>query len=135
MNGRRAMVIGVSLVWVMAIAGVTAAGAQPAGFKRTVLQRSDISIPGREAVMAKIEFGPGVQSGRHTHPGEEAGYVLDGALRFDIEGKAPVTLKAGEAFFIEAGRPHNVLNEGPAAAAILGTYIVEKGKPLATPAP
>ena len=54
--------------------------AQQAGFKRTVLQQGDLSIPGREVVTAIAEFQPGGSVGRHTHPGEEVGYVLQGTI-------------------------------------------------------
>src|SRR5215475_7851715 len=114
--------------------GATRSDAQPSGVKRTVLQRSDIgATPDREAVTAKIEFETGVRSGRHTHPGEEVGYVLEGKLCLAVEGQAIVALKAGDTFFVEAGRPHEVINEEAEPAVVLATYIVGKGEPLATP--
>jgi quercetin dioxygenase-like cupin family protein len=109
--------------------------AQQPTFKRTVLQQGDISVPGREVVSAVAEFQPGATPGRHTHPGEEVGYVIEGTLLLEQEGKAPVTLKAGGTFLIPAGTIHNATNSGTGTARILATYIVEKGKPLATPAP
>jgi quercetin dioxygenase-like cupin family protein len=114
------------------LAGLLAAQ-QPA-FKRTVLQQSDISAPGREVVQAVADFEPRATPGRHTHPGEEIGYVLEGTFLIEQEGKAPVTLKAGGTFLIPAGTIHNATNTGTGAGKILATYIVEKGKPLATPA-
>jgi quercetin dioxygenase-like cupin family protein len=114
------------------LTGIVAA--QQPGFKRTMLQQSDISVPGREVITAIGEFQPGATPGRHTHFGEEVGYVLEGTLLLEQDGKAPVTLKAGGAFLIPAGTVHNATNTGTGAARILATYIVEKGKPLATPA-
>ena len=116
-----------------ALTGVVAAQ-QPA-FKRTVLQQSDISVAGREVVSAVADFEPRATPGRHTHPGEEIGYVLEGTFLIEQEGKAPVTLKAGGSFLIPAGTIHNATNTGTGPGKILATYIVEKGKPLATPAP
>jgi len=116
-----------------ALTGVLAAQ-QPA-FKRTVLQQSDISVAGREVVSAVADFEPRATPGRHTHPGEEIGYVLEGTFLIEQEGKAPVTLKAGGSFLIPAGTIHNATNTGTGPGKILATYIVEKGKPLATPAP
>ena len=110
------------------------AAAQQPAFKRTVLQQSDISAPGREVVQAVAEFEPRATPGRHTHPGEEIGYVLEGTFLVEQEGKAPVTLKAGGTFLIPAGTIHNATNTGGGPGKILATYIVEKGKPLATPA-
>ena len=122
-----------ALVIVGAIAGVWAQAPAPT-FKRTVLQQVDISVPGREAVMALVEFQPGGTSGRHTHAGEEVGYILEGTFVLEQDGKPPVTLKAGGAFFIPAGTIHNATNQG-AGGKVLANYVVEKGKPLGTPAP
>jgi quercetin dioxygenase-like cupin family protein len=108
--------------------------AQQPGFSRTVIQRGDLSVPGHEVVSAIAEFQPGSTAGPHTHPGEEAGYLLEGTLVFEITGKPPVTLKAGETFFVPAGTVHNATNKGSARARVLATYVVEKGKPIATPA-
>ena len=124
----------------VAAAAIAAAGlaagvwAQQAAFKRTVLQQADISVPGREAVTAVAEFQPGAAAGRHTHPGEEIGYVLDGQLLVEQDGKPAVTLRAGQTFLIPPGTVHNATNSGSATARVLATYLVEKGKPLATPA-
>ena len=122
-----------SFVALLVFGGVTAALAQQPAFKRTVLQTIELSITGREAVTAKAELPPGVSSGRHTHPGEEIGYVLEGSVSIELDGQTK-TLKAGEAFAIPAGKVHAATNTGTAPATIVSTYIVEKGKPLATPA-
>jgi len=108
------------------------AGAQQSGFKRTVLQQGDLSIAGREAVTAIAEFQAGATVGRHTHPGEEIGYILEGAIVLEQEGKPAVTLGAGKTFFIPAGTVHNATNRGSVQARVLANYVVEKGKPLAT---
>jgi quercetin dioxygenase-like cupin family protein len=107
--------------------------AQAPTFKRTLLQQVDISVPGREAVTAKAELPKGVAAGRHTHPGEEIGYVLEGTVSLEIEGVSK-TLKAGDAFLIPSGKVHDAKNLGDGQATIIATYIVDKGKPLATPA-
>src|SRR5262249_23771802 len=106
--------------------------AQQAGITRTDLQRHDLSAPGREAVQVRVGFAPGAAFGSHTHPGEEIIYVLDGLLEYQVEGKPPVTLKAGDVLFIPAGTIHAAKNVGSSNAAELATYIVEKGKPLLT---
>jgi quercetin dioxygenase-like cupin family protein len=108
------------------------ARAQQAGTKRTELQRHDLGVPGREAVQARIDFEPGAVFGKHTHPGEEIIYVLEGSLEYQVEGKPPVTLKSGDVLFISAGTIHAARNVGSGNAAELGTYVVEKGKPLVT---
>src|SRR4051812_47076028 len=113
---------------------VVALGAQAPAFKRTVVQQADLSAAGREVIQAVADFEPRATPGRHTHPGEEIGYVLEGTFLIEQEGKAAVTLKAGGTFLIPAGTIHNATNTGAGPGKILATYIVEKGKPLATPA-
>jgi quercetin dioxygenase-like cupin family protein len=113
-----------------------AARAQPGGITRIDLQRHDLSVPGREVVQVIVELEPGVTSSRHTHPGEEMVYVLEGApLEYEVEGKRSVTLKPGEVLFIPAGTIHAARNVGSRKGAELATYIVEKGKPLLTEVP
>lgn len=116
------------------LVAVATMSAQQPGFSRTVIQRGDLSTPGREVVSALAEFQPGATVGPHTHPGEEAGYLLEGTLVFEQAGKPTVTLKAGETFFVPAGTVHNATNKGSGRTRVLATYIVEKGKPLATAA-
>lgn len=120
-----AMLIGISLA-------SDVAQAQQTGSKRTDLQRYDLSAPGREVVQVRVDFDPGYESPRHTHPGEEIVYVIEGTLVYDVEGRPPVTLKAGDVLFIPAGTIHAAKNVGSTNGAELATYIVEKGKPLIT---
>ncbi len=106
--------------------------AQQPGFKRIELQRHDLGIPGREVVQARAEFDTGASIGKHTHPGEEFGYILEGSLEFEIDGKPNKTLHAGETFFIPPETVHAAKNVGKGPAKVLATYVAEKGKPLAT---
>ena len=108
------------------------AQAQQPGVRRTDLLRHDLSASGREVVQVRVDFAPGVAFPPHSHPGEEIAYVIEGLLEYQLEGKPPVTLKAGEALFIPAGTIHSARNVGTDNAAELATYIVEKGKPLVT---
>ena len=102
------------------------------GIKRTDLQRHDLGTTGREAIQVRVDFAPGAAFGKHTHPGEEIIYVLEGSLEYEVEGKPPVTLKAGDVFFVPAGTIHAARNVGTVNAAELATYVVEKGKPILT---
>ena len=104
--------------------------AQQPGIKRTDALRHDLGVPGREVIQVRVDFDPGVAFGKHSHPGAEVAYVLEGTLEYQLEGEPPVTLKAGEALFIPAGTIHAAKNVGTGNAAELATYIVEKGKPL-----
>jgi quercetin dioxygenase-like cupin family protein len=105
------------------------AAEQQTKVKRTELQRHDLSVPGRECVQARIDFEPGAAFGKHSHPGEEIIYVLEGSFEYEVEGK-PVTLKAGNVLFIPAGTIHSAKNVGTTNAAELATSVVEKGKQL-----
>ena len=130
MNRTRIMAVAV----LIAASGLTlyVAQAQQPEIKRTDLQRHDLSAPGREVVQVRVDFDPGYVSPRHTHPGEEIIYVLEGTLEYQIEGQPPKTFNAGDALTVPAGVVHAVRNVGSGNAAELATYVVEKGKPLLT---
>ena len=76
---------------------------QQRGIQRTDLLQHDLDLPGREVVQVRADFEPGAISDKHSHPGEEIAYVLQGSLEYQLEGSQPVTLKAGETVFIPAG--------------------------------
>ena len=103
---------------------------QQSPVRRTDLQRHDLSIPGREAFQVRVDIDPGITAPRHSHPGEEIIYVLEGLMKYQIDGQPPVTLKAGDVYFIPSGAIHSATNVGSTNAAELATYVVEKGKPL-----
>ena len=123
----RAVAMGALIVF--AASALNVAQAQQ-GLSRTDLQRHDLSIPGREAIQVRVGFAPGVAAPRHSHPGEEIVYVIEGVIEYQIDGQPPVTLKAGQVLFVPAGAVHKARNVGDGAAAELATYIVEKDKPL-----
>src|SRR4030095_4369055 len=79
------------------------ARAQQPGITRPDLPRHALGAPGREVVQVRVDLAPGVAFGKHTHPGEEIIYVLEGSLEYQVEGKPPITLKAGEVLFIPPG--------------------------------
>jgi quercetin dioxygenase-like cupin family protein len=106
------------------------AQAQFPGLKRTDLMRRDLSAPGREVVQVRVDFPPGLAAARHSHPGEELVYVIEGTFEYQLEGEPAVTLKAGDVLFIPAGKNHTAKNVGSGTGAELATYIVEKGKPI-----
>ena len=108
------------------------AQAQQVGGKRTDLQRHDLSAPGREVIQVRVDFSPGYVSPRHTHPGEEIIYVLEGTLEYEIAGQPTARVKPGDVLFVPAGAVHAAKNVGSGNGAELATYIVEKGKPLIT---
>jgi quercetin dioxygenase-like cupin family protein len=109
---------------------LSVAQSQQPGVARTDLLRHDLGVSGREVIQVRVDLAPGVEFPPHSHPGEEIAYVIEGRLEYRLEGRPPVTLKAGEALFIPAGTIHSAKNVGTDNAAELATYLVEKGKPL-----
>ena len=127
MNGMK-WIFGVGVVTLVAVAY-----AQMPGITRTAVQEQDLgSLPGRQAVVARVEFAPGAEVPKHTHAGEEIGYVLEGQIELIVAGQPARQVKAGEGFVIPAGTVHEAKNTGSAKAAVLATYVHEKGKPVAT---
>lgn len=108
---------------------------QSGGLTRTVLNRADVSDPHREAVVVRIDIAPDGRSGRHTHPGDEISYVQEGQVELTIDGQPPHVYKAGDSIVIPAGTVHDAHNLGSIPARLLGVFVVEKGKPLASAAP
>lgn len=109
--------------------------AQASAIKRTVVTQKDVSVPGREAIVARVEIAPGGFAGRHTHPGDEISYILEGEGEIMMEGQPILKVKAGDGFVIPGGVKHDAHNTGTVPLKLVGVYVVEKGKPLATPAP
>jgi quercetin dioxygenase-like cupin family protein len=130
--GKLKLAVSAAVVVAMGTWGIQTLNAQQPGFKRVAIQDQDLSVPGRHAVQAKGEFDPGGAIGRHTHPGEELSVVLEGTLTLKIDGQPPRVVKAGESFFIPTGVGHAAENASKAKTVVLATYIVEKGKPVAT---
>jgi quercetin dioxygenase-like cupin family protein len=128
----RMMAVAVAVLFAGNGLALDVAQAQQSGVKRTDLQQHDLSIPGREVVQVRVDIASGVLAPNHSHPGEEIVYVIEGLLEYQLEGRPPVTLRAGEVLFIPAGTIHSAKNVGSINAAELATYIVEKGKPLVT---
>src|SRR5688572_26912958 len=103
-----------------------ALAAPQAAVQRTVLQQNDLSIPGHEGILARAEFPARGTTGKHTHPGDEISYILQGALRIEIEEQPAREFKAGDTFMIPAGKVHNAVNTASGTTAVLATYIIEK---------
>lgn len=106
----------------------------PAGIKRTPLQK--IEFPdGYFTVLGLAELAPGAAAGPHTHPGIETGLILEGEVLMTIDGQADQRLKAGDSYVVPAGTKHDVKTVGDKPTKVVATYVVDKGKPLASPAP
>jgi quercetin dioxygenase-like cupin family protein len=108
--------------------------AQNPGVQRTIVTRADISTPGKEAVIVRIEFPVGASAGRHTHFGEEISYVIEGEGELLIDGQPPRKIKAGDGVIVPAGAIHDARNTGSVPLKLSGVFVVDKGKPLSTPA-
>jgi quercetin dioxygenase-like cupin family protein len=115
-------------------AAVVAQQPTTAPIKRTPLQTVDVVGSPYQTITGIAEIAANVNIGRHTHPGYETGYVLDGELTLLVEGKPPLALKAGDSYQVPLNTIHDA-RSGEKGARILAVYIVERGKPLAAPAP
>jgi quercetin dioxygenase-like cupin family protein len=131
------LLLGACAMHAQAPAAPAAAAAAPSSgaLKRELVGRADVSVPGREAVVARVEVAPGGKAGRHTHPGDEISYVMEGEATLLVDGQPPRKVKAGESFVIPAGVVHDAHNDAAVPIKLVGVYVVEKGKPLASPAP
>lgn len=122
---------------ILFVAGMLATGAAAATgastFKRTQVYRGDVAAPGREALVMQVELAAGANAGRHTHPGDEISYVVDGEGELLVDGEPPRRLRTGDAFVVKAGQVHDARNDGAAPLRLVGVYVVEKGQPLAVP--
>jgi quercetin dioxygenase-like cupin family protein len=116
------------------VVGLLSAAGASAQIKRTPVLTADVAAPGQQAVVVRGEIDAGVIAPRHTHPGDEISYVLEGEAELLIDGEAPRIVKAGEAFVIPAGKVHGARNPGTVPLRFVGVYVVDKSKPLATPA-
>ncbi len=126
--------VGAGITAVLVVTALGLVGAQAPAFKRTILQQVDLTAPGREAVMAAVEFPAGSETGRHTHPGEEISFVETGPFILEVDGQPAKTLQTGQPFFVPAGVVHNGHPAAGGTARVVATYVIEKGKPVSTPA-
>jgi quercetin dioxygenase-like cupin family protein len=113
--------------------GVDAQSAATGGLKRTLLKQTDGPMDGYVTVEMRVDIEPDGTIARHTHPGVESGYVVEGGTDLAIDGIGALNLKPGDAYQVPTGAPHGGKN-GPTKTVLIATYVVEKGKPLASPA-
>jgi len=100
--------------------------------KRTIVQRFDVPGSNYETVIALVEIAPNAAIGKHTHPGVDSGVLQSGDIVLNAEGRSEQSVKPGDSWQI----PPNTVHwgkVGPNGAKIINTYVIEKGKPLATP--
>jgi quercetin dioxygenase-like cupin family protein len=129
--GRAFSILAVTLLTAMSAS--PAALAQQPNVDRKVLVQEDLTTnPGYQVVLVAVTIPVGGREGRHMHPGTLVGQVLEGSLTLEQEGRPTVTYKAGESILVEPGRVHEGINKGNVPIRIVATFIVEKGKPLAT---
>lgn len=111
------------------------AAAQSAAIQRQVLERSTSAGGERDVLLVRVEIAPGAAAGRHFHPGIETGYVVEGETVMEIDGEAPRALGPGDTYLIPAGRIHDARASGKQRVVVIATFVIERGQPLAAPAP
>ncbi|HEX3574676.1 MAG TPA: cupin domain-containing protein [Rhodopila sp.] len=108
--------------------------AATAGFTRKILSQMDGPAPGYTTLVVEATIGQGALIARHTHPGIESGFVLEGSLELPIEGQPTRMLKPGDAFQVPVGTPHAGGKAPDTNVRLIVTLVVQKDKPLASPA-
>ena len=92
-------------------------------------------VPGKTTTMVSVEWPPNASSGRHYHDGDEYGLVTEGALRITyFDGKPPLTVKEGEAYYNPAGVVHETRNIASGLTYSISVLVLDRGKPLSEPA-
>jgi|SRR5690348_502081 len=129
---KKSVVVAVVSALVLGAASFAAAQ-EPPPIKRIPLQKFDVPGTSSETVVGIAEIAPNVLIGRHTHPGPESGYLLEGDMVLMVDGQPPKPLKAGESYQIPSGAIHDA-KSGAGGAKVLAVYVVQKGQPLASPA-
>src|ERR1700722_7905074 len=119
-------------VWTFLAIAACGLFAQNPGIKRTIVKIQDVS-GGHQAIIASVTIAPGASAGRHTHPGEEISYIIEGEGEVLIDVQPPLPIKAGDGFVVPAGAIHDAHNTGTVPIKLAAVYYIEKGKPLATP--
>jgi quercetin dioxygenase-like cupin family protein len=122
------------LIAAEALGQTTAPATTTPGVTRKILSQMDGPVPGYVTVLVEAIIEPGVAVARHTHPGIESAFVLEGGLELPIQGQETRTIKVGDGFQIPPETPHAGGKPPDAKTRILVTYVVEKGKPIASPA-
>ena len=129
---------GVASCAICGLAGFTAteASAQSTtpGITRKILSQIDGPVPGYTTIVADVTLEPGVKVARHTHPGIESSVVIEGEFELPVEGQQTRMVKAGDAFQVAPETPHAGGKPPEVKCRLLVNYIVDKSKPLATPA-
>jgi quercetin dioxygenase-like cupin family protein len=116
------------------MASVPAVAQQPEPVKRTVLQKNDFPGDKMTTLVVLIEIAPNFVVAKHTHPGLETGYVQDGEVTLSYDGQPEKTVKKGDGYTNPAAVPH-IAKAGPEGVKLIATFVVDKDKPLAAPAP
>ena len=127
-----AVCLAVSAIAAVSASVSDAAPAAAPSVQRKVLLQQDLQVPNNQIVLVEVTIPVGGREGRHTHPGAAVVYVQEGALTLDYEGMPTKTYKVGESFYIETGKVHEGINNGNMPVKALASFVVEKGKPLAT---
>ncbi len=118
------------------LAGYGAAFAQQGPKVSTLVSEQPVSgAPDKVFTLITAEWAPGAETGRHTHPGDEYGTVVEGTLVTRVDGGEWRTIATGQSYYVPAGVVHETRNMGDRPARSYNGFIVEKGKPRATPAP
>lgn len=103
------------------------------GVTRTELQRFPAPLAGFDIVQTRVEIPVGMESGLHSHPGPEIGYLIQGDVEMVFHDQPALHLQGGDPFHIPADTVHNARNVGTIPTLMLSSYVIDASQPLATP--
>jgi len=116
-------------------AQVQPAPVAPSPVKRTILQKTDVPGTNLELIYATVEIAAGFKAGRHFHPGIAMAYVVEGEFWFQLDGQPEKVLRAGESLTTPDRAIHNEGATTGQPVKLTAVYVLEKGKPMVSPAP
>lgn len=111
------------------------AGPAPDVTVKALLARDLNGRPGKEIRMLTVEYVAAGASLPHRHNAQVFVYVLEGAIRMQIQGQAPVSLSAGDTFYEGPDDVHALSQNASTTrpARILVFMIKDKAAPVSIP--
>ena len=129
----RALLVPIAAVVCLGTAPLQAQPAPQLTVTILVAETPVTGVPDKVFMLLTTEFPPGVSTGRHTHPGDEYGTLMEGAVMTRQEGGEWKTVNAGQSYYVPANIIHETKNVSTVAARAVNAFVLEKGKPRVTP--
>ena len=106
---------------------------------RIVFSKSLSNMNGErlKAVVLEVRYGPGEASSPHSHPCAVIAYVVEGALRTQVQGEPEMIYKAGESFYEAPNGVHLVSANASSTepAKFVACLICDRDAPISVDVP